>query len=316
MRIRSARRFQVSLVNRFIAALLMSFSIGQGAYCDPSSTDKVSNEVIELRETVVALTGDPDINSTLDMLAAVQVRVVGAANDSTWKGDNPNWTPVFNVVHDDLSRDVGLLLLAQVRDMAAHWDHELPARLTPSQIDELLKFYRSDVGRRYLAFQKQLIAVQEKVLSASVVGRASARAELNRVTVAPTVAQIDSRKSVAALSWVYLTVLGPSSRPSLNASAADDKTINDMMVDALAKMRGPELDLLNAQYHADLPAFATFQGSPVAKALISVFGLVAKGVQADLAAPGIVFAAALQRSIEQHTPEWKAAYEAARASAH
>jgi hypothetical protein len=306
----------VSLLSRFIVGLLLSSSIAQGVYCDPSSTDPVSKEVIELRETVIALTGDPDPNSTLDMLAAVQVRVVCAASDSTWRGDNPNWSSVYNIVHDDLNRDVGLLLLAQVRDMAAHWDHELMARLTPGQIDELLKFYRSDVGRRYLAFQKRLIAVQEEVLSASVVGRASAGADPHRVTVAPTVAQIDSRQSAAALSWVYLTVLGPSSRPSLNASAADDKIIHDMMVDALAKMRGPELDQLNAQYHADLPAFATFQGSPVAKALILVYGFVAKDVQADPAAPGTVFAAALQRSVEQHTPEWKAAYKAGRVSAH
>jgi hypothetical protein len=34
------------------------------------------------------------------------------------------------------------------------------------------------------------------------------------------------------------------------------------------------------------------------------------------AAPGIAFAAALQRLVEQHTPEWKAVYEAGRVSAH
>jgi hypothetical protein len=307
----------MSVVHRFIVASLMSLPIAQGAYCSPSSTEPVSKEVIELRETVVALTGDPDINSTIDMLAAVQVRIVGA-KDSTWKGDNPNWTPVFNIVHDDLSRDVGLLLVAQVRDAAAHWDHELPAHLTSSQIDELVKFYRSEVGLRYLAFQKQLIAVQEEVLSASVVGRAPAGVDPHRAPVPATAAQIDSRKSVAALSWVYLmlTALGPSGSPSRNASATDDKTIHDMMVDALATLRGPELDLLKAQYHADLPAFATFTESPVAKALILVYGFVAEDIQADPAASGIAFAAALQRSVELHTPEWKAAYEAGRMGGH
>lgn len=296
----------------FVASLLLCALEAPGAYCAANSP--VNQDVIALRETVIALTGGPDINSTIDMLAAVQVRVIGA-KDSTWKGDNPNWTPIFNIVRDDLSRDVGLLALAQVWDMVTRWDLELPAHLTPSQIDELVKFYRSEVGLRYLAFQKQLIAVQEEVLSASVVGRAPAVADPHRVSVAPTAAQIDSRKNVAALSWVYLSVLGPSSRPSLNASAADDKTIHDMMVDALAKMRGPELDQLNAQYHADLPAFATFTESPVAKALILVYGFVAEDIQADPKAPGIAFAAALQRSIEQHTPEWKAAYEAGRVSA-
>ncbi len=298
------------LCRTFVVSLLL-WALAPGACCASNSTG--NSNVIALRDTVIALTGDPDINSTLDMLAAVQVRIVGG-KDSTWKGDNPNWTQVFNIVHDDLSRDVGLLLQAQVRDTAAHWDHELPAHLTPGQIDELLKFFRSEVGLRYLAFQKQLIAVQQEVLSASVVDRAPAGADPHRVAVAPTTAQIDSRKSVAALSWVYLmlTALGPSGSPNRHASATDDNAVHDMMIDALATLRGPELDQLNVQYRADLPAFATFTESPVAKALTLVYGFVAKDIQADPKAPGMAFAAALQRSIEQHTPEWKAAYEAGR----
>ncbi|HEY6619780.1 MAG TPA: hypothetical protein VIY68_09565 [Steroidobacteraceae bacterium] len=305
----------MSIFRRTFVVSLLLWALAPAACCASNST--VNNNVIVLRDTVIALTGDPDINPTIDMLAAVQVRIVGA-KDSTWKEDNPNWMQVYNIVHDDLSRDVGLLLQAQVRDTAAHWDHELPAHLTPSQIDELVKFFHSEVGLRYLAFQKQLIAVQQDVLSVSVVGRASADPDPHRVAVAATAAQIESRKSVAALSWVYLmlTALGPSGSPGRNASANDDKTIHDMLIDALATVRGPELDQLKAQYHADLPAFATFTESPVAKALISVYGFVTKDVQADPKAPGIAFATALQRSIEQHTPEWKAAYEAGRAGAH
>ena len=303
----------MSIFCRTLITSLLLCALAPAAF----SNSTVDKNVIALRETVIALAGDPDINPTIDMLAAVQVRILGA-KDSTWKGDNPNWAQVYNIVHDDLSRDVGLLLLAQVRDMAAHWDYELPIHLTSSQINELLRFYRSDVGQRYIAFQKQLIAVQEDVLSASVVSRASAGADPHRVAVAPTAAQIGSRKSVAALSWVYLmlTALGPSGSPNRNANASDDKIIHDTMVDALAKVRGPALDQLSVQYHADLPAFATFQESSVANALILVYGFVAKGVQADPKAPGTAFEAALQRSVEQHTPAWKAAYEAGRTSAH
>ena len=156
------------------------------------------------------------------------------------------------------------------------------------------------------------------MLSRSVVGRASAGANAHQVPEVATAVQIESRKRVAALSWVYLVIteVGPTANPAHQASPADDKIIHDMMVDALATMRGPELDQLSAQYQADLTAFATFQGSPVAKDLISVYGFVAKNLQADPADPAIALAAALQRSVEQHKPEWKAAYEAGRAIAH
>ena len=84
------------LCRTFVASLLLC-ALAPGTNCASHST--VNKNVIALRETVIALTGDPDINPTLDMLAAVQVRVIGAG-DSTWKGDNPNWTGVFNIVHE------------------------------------------------------------------------------------------------------------------------------------------------------------------------------------------------------------------------
>jgi hypothetical protein len=82
------------------------------------------------------------------------------------------------------------------------------------------------------------------------------------------------------------------------------------------KVRGPELDQLGTEYGNDLHAFASFQESPAAKALISIYGVMAEDVQVDPAAPGVAFAAALRRSVEQHSPEWKAAYEAGRPTAH
>jgi hypothetical protein len=80
-------------------------------------------------------------------------------------------------------------------------------------------------------------------------------------------------------------------------------------------MRGTELDALLVQYQGDLAAFSTFQASPTAKALIAVYGDVARDAAAEPVKPGSDFTAALQHSVAQHTPAWKAAYEAGRASA-
>ncbi|HEY6621585.1 MAG TPA: hypothetical protein VIY68_18725 [Steroidobacteraceae bacterium] len=78
------------LCRAFVASLLLCAPAPR-AYCAANST--VNSNVFALRDTVIALTGEPDINPTMDMLAAVQVRIIGA-KDSTWKEDNPNWRQV------------------------------------------------------------------------------------------------------------------------------------------------------------------------------------------------------------------------------
>jgi hypothetical protein len=133
----------------------------------------------------------------------------------------------------------------------------------------------------------------------------------------PPAAQFEARKQLAALSWIIQVTppMGTAVSLSQGTSAADDKAIRDIIVNALATMRGPELDVLRRQYQADLVAFSAFQESAAAKALIAVYGDVMQDAAAESVKPGAAFAAALQESIAQHTPAWKAAYEAGRANA-
>lgn len=307
----------VSTLQRIVSASIASLAFTAGALSAPNPAP-VSKEVIALREAVPGMNDATDINSLLDLFAPLQMRVIGG-NDATWKRDNPNWMPVLNMVREDLKKDLQPALTAQAADTAVRWNRELAAHLSAKQINELLGFYHSDTGRRYLVFQKRLIAVQAEGTSAFVTGLASGGPDPKQVVAtAPSAAQLDARKKVAALSWTSLVLpaLGPAASPSHGASASDDKAISDMLIDALAKMRGPELDALGSEYEKDLPAFATFQTSPVAKVLISVYGDVAKDAAAEPGGISAAFMGALQHAVELHTPAWKAAYEAGRANAH
>jgi hypothetical protein len=303
----------MSTLDRALLASVFSLTFVSGAY-SASDAVPVRKEVVALREAVPGMNDATDVNSLLDLFAPLQMRVIGA-NDPTWKRDNPNWMPVLNMVRKDLKVDLQPALNAQAADTAVRWNRELAAHLSAKQIDELLGFYHSDTGQRYLAFQKRLIAVQVAGTSAFVAGLASGGFDPKGVAEsAPSIEQIDARKNVVALSWMIqvMPALGPAASPSHGASASDDKAINGMMVDALAKTRGRELDALGAQYQKDLPAFATFQTSPMAKALISVYGDVAKDAAAEPGGPSAAFMSAIQHSVELHIPAWKAAYEAGR----
>jgi hypothetical protein len=178
------------------------------------------------------------------------------------------------------------------------------------QTAELLGFYRSDTGRRYQAFQKRLIAIQVNGSSAFMTGIVSGGGDPKWGNNAkPSPAQLEGRKKLIALSWVnqFTPKLGAAGNPSHGASASDDKAMNDMMIELVAKTRGPELDALRKQYRSDLAASSTFQESPAAKALIAVYGDVASDAAANLKKPGADFKAALDQSVAKHTPAWKAA---------
>jgi hypothetical protein len=296
----------MSILYRTLIASLLICALAPRA----NSNSTANEDVVALRETVIALAGDRDLKSTLDSFALSQVRLVGA-NDPTWRQDNPNWAPVENLVRDDLNRDVGVVIVAQQRDIADRWDRALSTHLTSGQTHQLVKFYRSELGQRYLGFQKQLKGLQLGGASAVVANLVSG----DRKQAPDASSQVEARKRVATLSWVVMIFPALTTGTNQTSNPAATKIVNDMMVDALAKARGRELDELGAEYGKDLPAFAAFQGSPEAKALITVYGVVAQELQSDPTAPQIGFAAALRRSVEQHMPEWKAAYEAGRASA-
>jgi hypothetical protein len=307
------REVSVATLHRILLASFFSLTVSAGAHSAPN-TVPVSKEVISLREAVPGMNDATDINSVADIFAPLQMRVIGG-NDATWKRDNPNWMPVLNMVREDLKKDLQPALTAQAADTAGRWNLELATHLSANQINELLGFYGSDTGRRYLAFQKRLIAVQVEGTSTFVTGMASGGLDPKQVVdSAPSAAQLDARKKLVALSWTsqVMPALGPAASPSHGASASDDKAINDMIVDALAKMRGPELDALGSQYQKDFTAFGAFQASPMARALISVYGALAKDIAAEPAGASAAFMGALQHSIELHSPAWKAAYEAGR----
>jgi hypothetical protein len=305
--------FPVSKFFRIPLASFLTLAFSLGAYSAPDAVP-VNEEVIALREAVPGLNDAADINSVVEMFAALQMRVIGG-DDSTWKRDNPNWRPVLNKVREDLKKDLRPALAAEVANTALLWNRALATHLSTSQIHALLGFYHSNTGRRYRAFEERLIAIQAEESSMYTVALASGGMDPKEVAHSPpSAAQNETRKQIVALSWAdqVTPAMGPAASLSHGASASDDKAVNDMMVDLLVMARGPALDELAHQYQQDLNAFSSFHESAMAKSLISVYGEVAKESADDASRPGLVLTSALQHSVDLHTPAWKAAYEAGR----
>jgi hypothetical protein len=108
------------------------------------------------------------------------------------------------------------------------------------------------------------------------------------------------RTFVASL---LMCALAPGANCASNSTANEDVIALRETVIALAGDR----DLRSA-----LDSFAVSLDS--CREFVTVYGVVAEELQSDPKAPQTGFAAGLRRSVEKHAPEWKAAYEAGRAS--
>lgn len=279
----------------------------------PATPEAVSSSVMELREVVVGLNGGSDYGAAIEMTAALQLRVIGAG-DPAWTRSNPNWLPVYRQVLSDLRRDVAPAYEAQAKEVAGIWDRVLAATLSPDDINQLLTFYRSATGQRYLAFQHRMSTIQSEATSAATVDLASGGMDPGKALAPSSQVDLDARKQLLALSW--LTAIMPSledlSGSSHTGTAAEQERVSNLMSEIVAKRRGSDIDQLNRDYRSDLPRFAAFQQSPPAKRLIFVYGELKKYAPAQSGGSASPMVAALQRSAAAHAMSWKAAYEAPR----
>jgi hypothetical protein len=284
----------------------------------PQSARASPQEITELRTDVLTTGGGgSDQSLSLETFAALELRVI-APNDPTWKRDNPRWVALFNVIRQDLNRDLQPAIRAQMAENARLLDDALASHLPAREVGQLLAFYRSGEGRRYMAFQQRLGVIQAQGMTQLTVGLVGGAMEPgSSPRNLPSQKILDERRRLLANSWISLLVRDLTSTVTSTAPRSDsqDEAIMGSMLDVIAKTHGPELDALQREYGSDLPHFDAFQEAPAVKSLISAFKVIAKQTAAGRPGTPDAFKAALDRSIAAHTASWKTAYEAGRLAA-
>jgi ankyrin repeat protein len=285
-----------------------------GPKASPASVG--SPDAVALAKIVQVLGGGArdDQSISFDMFAALQMRVI-APDDPGWKRSNPRWVALFNTVKQDLTHDVEPALEASLADGVRELGGVLEARLTAGDVRQLLAFYRSDRGQRYIAFQKQIGAIQAQgiaQLTAGLMGAGASPAPSD----GPSKDRLNARRRVLTNSWGSLIVSGALSSalgPTSNTQEPGPGDFLNAVSDVAARTHGPEIDALEQRYASDLPQFEAFHRSPAAKSLLSAMKAAFQQAAArpEASAP---FKDALERSIAQHTPSWRAMYEAGRSS--
>jgi hypothetical protein len=207
--------------------------------------------------------------------------------DGTWNASDPDWARIRQMVRNQyLAEMVPRRPPAQAR---AHlWDRTMAFHLTKAEIEELLVFFRSDVGRRFILLQHHLQPLENewRIYSADRFPGAA--------DIAPTNPAVTPHRVV-----IMTLALGESPR--------DGATPSDVsMISAwAASHHGPELDSLYAEHETDIAAFQTFSRSP---ALLKLLKQTPFWDWLLGTAAGKKWQSAENNWLGKHEPEWRAAY--------
>jgi ankyrin repeat protein len=260
----------------------------------------------ELRDILMMLGRARELRPTLDIAAIRELRKIVSA-DGTWDATSAGWQRLKDTIAQDLRYDVGPVLLARADKIASSWQEALNAGLGAQQGSALMDFFKSDVGRRYLAFQSRLSSIQEAAIVA-VATTATATAAHGRSPARPRRALLHERRRLLGLGW----------------SAGTNRYCDDVLLwmatqgktavrpDEIAEVAGSELDALRADSLNDLYAFATFQQSAASAAVAAVGRRIVDETAAGPSGSMEVVAAAIQHSQQAHEAEWGQAYNGIR----
>jgi WD40-like Beta Propeller Repeat len=236
-----------------------------------------------------------------------------APADPQWIPANPRYVAVFSLVQADLDRDLEPILRQQ-RAAGEQLLHSLLAsHLSDTQVAQLLQFFRTPTGGRYLTFQTQLNRIVSLGLPQAMRAMITGLSQPASPDVGPP-ALLAERLRVLKLS--YFTLLLNSSAPRSPAARTEaslqQEDSTTFVLSAIAAIRGREVDQLRVAYQSDLEHFAAFHETAAMKALFAMFSAPGVPKQAPHSVDPTALQTAFQRSVAMHSASWKTAYDQGR----
>jgi hypothetical protein len=272
------------------SGLAASVSNGSSEPKDPARQQRISEVRSDLNIKISV--------SSFDPMVPLLARTV-APTDSTWNPDHPRWTAVCDRITQDLHRDLAAGIAAEQQWMDAKWEAALDQSLTDEDIDHLLAFYRSDVGKRFLEFQKALDPIISSAGTAYLGALSTARAVPESDSVPPSPETTALRRRIYRLSFSNVLASSALRDPGV-------KEAKDMLEQAALSTQGAALDVIAKRISADLQTFDQFEQSTAVKKIAGA------GRSLLAAQGGTSHAGALQEALlaepSKHAATWQAVY--------
>ncbi|MGF7001201.1 hypothetical protein P3T25_009594 [Paraburkholderia sp. GAS32] len=180
--------------------------------------------------------------------------------DRAWNPNNPRWAPMRAAIAEDCAAEADRIKRSDAPVLEKTYLDALRQsygnHLSSAEADTLIRFYESDAGHRYRAFQARLATV-----AAQGMGRLFGdKASLESRALAP--GGIEARMKVLRLSTMSSTLIVATEDDRRAGRAANGAPAIGIMMSVAATSQGDALDQIVREYSADLRGFAAFAESP------------------------------------------------------
>lgn len=239
---------------------------------DPNQIERLLAEQ-QLKPAQANTQTDADAAAEISACVARNIRTLDPTNPK-WNETDPRWEPMRRTIMQDCARrrefrikSVQSELQRMYRDALAN---SYAQHLSHADAEILLRFYSTEIGRRFLAFQNRLTVIefdsmQKAQLRAAADGTmpGSAPAPSSMPVPAPDV--VKRRAAILLMSRQILLMVQWQQDAAKSGGDASGWAIAPIMMNMATTMEGEAIDQIETEYARDLPAFSAFLSSPAEK---------------------------------------------------
>ncbi len=266
-----------------------------------ASATSVDPRIVEIRDATIDLQATVE-NQTIDNVALMMTKQL-ASQDPTWNPKNPKWPSIFQRVREDLRADLSARLAASLIGAQGLWSQALSVSLSEEDIRQLVSFFRSDQGKRYIRFQRKLDVIVTAAILEMLQNPKSG-------PLANGPSNQDRHDKYAEFLNLSLSMrIGQANQKALTpagASASVKESPWPSIIGVVISSHRAELDQLRGEYQRDLDGFAAFNGSaPLSHVLTANQLAMPQWVNSSM---GRELSAAVIIAVTNRMPAWERAY--------
>ncbi|RDU97613.1 hypothetical protein [Trinickia dinghuensis] len=246
-------------------------------------------------------------DSGIDQCVALYIHIVAPENPN-WNERDPRWEPMRQAIARDCARRredrikvVQPKLERMYRDALAQSDAR---HLSRADAVVLIEFYATDTGRRFLAFQSRMAAIESSVLRQLFMSRSP----MNKAAPPPALApEVLKRRATLLLMSREISAIQQWQDDA--AHTGDDTsggTVGPVLINMTAAFEGGAIDQVDREFAVDMPAFTAFLSLPAEKHEIRVFADALKAFQKASASTFLELAPQSNGDLQKWRDEYRA----------
>jgi hypothetical protein len=262
---------------------------------------RLAAQVVQSWNPDATITGNAGVSAQTGAVWAEPLLHDLDPNNARWNANHPQWGAMREIIVTDITPDLDGQLQALQSGLSESMARDMAQRLSEPDLTQLLHYFQSPVGRRFIAFQARVTG-----LFGSSMRAALQHEQLQPPAQPPPEDVLKARLQLLMLSsTAQITQSWLEEAQRTQADTSGFQAIG-FIAAAVAVREGEQLDALHLQYASDLERFDGFNRSPLGKRFFAAFGEASKSV-------GMTTANALrtfQRTEEaKYGERWKRAYQ-------